>query len=68
MVKIRVKLAGTCIPKAKGMKRWEANGIGNKKEARKRLAWLSRKGWTRDWAAPAALQASRSYDPTGSKE
>lgn len=32
------------------------------------LTWLSRKGCTKDWAAPAARQASRSYDPTGSKE
>lgn len=37
-------------------------------EGRKWLAWLSRNGWTSDCAAPAALQASRSYDPTGSKE
>lgn len=30
--------------------------------------WLSRNGCTRDWAAPAARHASRSYEPTGSNE
>lgn len=33
-----------------------------------RRTWLSRKGWTSDWAAPAARHASRSYEPTGSNE
>lgn len=32
------------------------------------LAWLSKNGWTRLCAAPAARHASRSYEPTGSKE
>lgn len=46
----------------------EAGEITTKEAFGGILTWLSKNGCTRDCAAPAARHASRSYEPTGSKE